>query len=45
MLAVNPVFLYFVTAYVQGAPMKLMVDTGAAVSLLGKDWEKTCGRR
>ena len=36
-LAVNPVLSYFVTAYVQGVPIQLMVDTGAAVSLLGKD--------
>ena len=36
-LAVNPVLSYFVTAYVQGVPIQLMVDTGAAVNLLGKD--------
>ena len=36
-LAVNPVLSYFVTAYVQGVPIQLMVDTGAAVSLLGRD--------
>ena len=36
-LAVNPVLSYFVTAYVQGVPIQLIVDTGAAVSLLGKD--------
>ena len=36
-LAVNPVLTYIVTAYVQGVPIQLMVDTGAAVSLLGKD--------
>jgi len=36
-LAVNPVLSYFVTVQVQGAPLCLIVDTGAAVSLLRKD--------
>ena len=39
-LAVNPTFSYYVTTHVQGVPLCLMVDTGAAVSLLRKDkWQ------
>ena len=36
-LAVNPTLSYYVTMHVQGVPLCLMVDTGAAVSLLRKD--------
>ena len=39
-LAVNPTLSYYVTTHVQGVPLCLMVDTGAAVSLLRKDkWQ------
>ena len=31
-LAVNPTLSYYVTMHVQGVPLCLMVDTGAAVS-------------
>ena len=36
-LAVNPTLSYYVTTHIQGVPLYLMVDTGAAVSLLRKD--------
>ena len=39
-LAVNPTLTYYVTTHVLGVPLCLMVDTGAAVSLLRKDkWQ------
>ena len=39
-LAVNPTLSYYVTTLVQGVPLCLMVDTGAALSLLRKDkWQ------
>ena len=39
-LAVNPTLSYYVTTHVQGVPLCLMVDTGAAISLLRKDkWQ------
>ena len=39
-LAVNPTLSYYVTTHVLGVSLCLMVDTGAAVSLLRKDkWQ------
>ena len=44
--AVNPSKSYFITASVHQVPLTLMIDTGAAVSLLGKEeWMRLGGAK
>ena len=44
--AVNPSKSYFITALVHQIPVTLMIDTGAAVSLLGKEqWMRLGGAK
>ena len=44
--AVNPSKSYFITASVHHVPLTLMIDTGAAVSLLGKEqWMRLGGAK
>ena len=45
-LAVNPSKSYFITASVHQVPLTLMIDTGAAISLLGKEqWMRLGGAK
>ena len=44
--AVNPSKSYFITAFVHQIPLTLMIDTEAAVSLLGKEqWMRLGGAK
>ena len=44
--AVNPSQSYFITAFVHQIPLTLLIDTGAAVSLLGKEqWMRLGGAK
>ena len=43
-MAVNPTLSHYVTAIVRDLPIQLMLDTGAAVSLVRKDvWDRLGG--